>query len=98
MAKRIEYYIDDKFEKSTSVNAPARVEIQLKNGSIHERTVQFAKGTIQNPMTREELEDKFRELTKTILTKEHTKNIIDIVCELEGLDNLHELSALLTCH
>jgi 2-methylcitrate dehydratase PrpD len=98
IAKRTDYYIDDNFEKSTSVNAPARVEIQLKNGSIHERTVQFAKGTIQNPMTKEELKDKFRELTKAILTREHTKNIIDIVCELEGLDNLHELSALLTCH
>ena len=52
-----------KLEKSNSANAPARVEIQLKNGSIHERTVQFAKGTIQNPMTKEELKDKFRELT-----------------------------------
>jgi 2-methylcitrate dehydratase PrpD len=98
IAKRTEYYIDDNFEKSTSGNAPARVEIHLKNGSIHESTVRYAKGTIQNPMTKEELKDKFMELTKTILTKEYTKNIIDIVCELEGLDNLHELSVLLTCH
>jgi 2-methylcitrate dehydratase PrpD len=98
LAKRTEYYVDDNFEKSTSGNAPARVEIHLKNGNIHERTVQYAKGTIQNPMTKEELKDKFRQLTKAVLTKEHTMNIIDIVCELEGLDNLHELSALLTCH
>jgi 2-methylcitrate dehydratase PrpD len=98
LAKRTEYYVDDNFEKSTSGNAPARIEIHLKNGNIHERTVQYAKGTIQNPMTKEELKDKFRQLTKAVLTKEHTMNIIDIVCELEGLDNLHELSALLTCH
>lgn len=98
LAQRTEYYVDENFEKSSSGNAPACVEIYLKDENIYERTVQYAKGTIQNPMTKEELKDKFRELTKAVLTREHTKNIIDIVYELEELDNLHELSALLTCH
>ena len=86
LAHLIEYHVDDEMEKSNPAGAPAHVEIHLKDGSIHQRTVQYAKGTIQNPMTREELEDKFRELTATVLTKEHTESIIDVVGELEGLN------------
>jgi hypothetical protein len=48
-------------------------------------------------MTGDELENKFRELTATVLTKEHAESIIDIVNELEELDNLHVLCALLIC-
>jgi 2-methylcitrate dehydratase PrpD len=95
LSKRTEYYVDDNFEKSTSGNAPARVEIHLKNGSIHEMTAQYAKGTIQNPMTKEELKDKFRELTKGVLTDNHTENIIRTVSRLEELDNLQEMCVLL---
>jgi len=95
LSKRTEYYVDDNFEKSTSGNAPARVEIHLKNGSIHEWTAQCAKGTIQNPMTKEELKDKFRELTKGVLTDNHTEKIIRTVSRLERLDNLQEMCLLL---
>lgn len=96
LAHLIEYHIDDEMEKSNPTGAPARVEIHLKNGSIHERTVQYAKGTIQNPMTGKELEDKFRELTATLLTREHADKIVRIVRKLEELDNLRNLISLLT--
>jgi 2-methylcitrate dehydratase PrpD len=95
LAHLIEYHIDDEMEKSNPAGAPARVEIHLKNGSIHERTVQYAKGTIQNPMTGRELEDKFRELTATLLTREHAEKIVRIVSKLEELDNLRNLISLL---
>jgi 2-methylcitrate dehydratase PrpD len=97
LAHKIEYYADDEMEKSNPAGAPARVEIRLKDGSVHEKSAQYAKGTIQNPMTGDELENKFRELTATVLTKEHAESIIDIVNELEELDNLHVLCALLIC-
>jgi 2-methylcitrate dehydratase PrpD len=96
LARIIEYYVDEEMEKSNPAGAPARAEIYLKDGSIHERTVQFAKGTIQHLMTKNELENKFRELTATLLTKQQSDDIIDIVDELEKLDNLQELSLLLT--
>jgi 2-methylcitrate dehydratase PrpD len=92
----IEYYVDDEMEKSNPAGAPAHVEIHLKNGSIHQSTVQYAKGTIQNPMTRKELEDKFRELTAKLLTKAHAEKIVRIVRELEELDDLRKLISLLT--
>jgi hypothetical protein len=47
-------------------------------------------------MTRKELEDKFRELTAKLLTKEHAEKIVRIVRELEELDDLRKLISLLT--
>jgi hypothetical protein len=46
-------------------------------------------------MTKEELKDKFRELTKGVLTDNHTENIIRTVSRLEELDNLQEMCVLL---
>lgn len=95
LTQKIEYYVDDKMEKSNPSGAPARVEIHLKDGDIHEKTVQYAKGTIQNPMAKEELENKFKELTATVLTKERTERIIRIIDEMEKLDSLQKLATLL---
>ena len=83
-------------EKSNPAGAPARVEIHLKDGSIHEKTVQYAKGTIQNPMTRKELEDKFRQLVVTALSRERTEAIIATIGALETLDDLRILTAQLS--
>jgi 2-methylcitrate dehydratase PrpD len=96
LTQKIEYYVDDEMEKMNPAGAPARVEIHLKDGSIHERTVQYAKGTVQHPMTKDELENKFRELSAILLTKQQSDDIVDIVSKLEKLDNLQELSSLLT--
>jgi 2-methylcitrate dehydratase PrpD len=95
LTQKIEYYVDDKMEKSNPAGAPARVEIHLKDGNIHEKTVQYAKGTIQNPMPRIEIEDKFRELSSMALTDDRAEKIIRIVSRLEELDNLHEICVLL---
>jgi len=95
LARKIEYYVDNTMETSNPLGAPARVEIHLKNGNIHERTVHFAKGTAENPMTKDELEDKFRQLTASVLPKAQTERIIRAVGVLEKSGDLVELSSLL---
>ncbi len=92
---RIDYETDDKLETINPSGAPACVQVQLRDGNVYEKTIQFAKGTIQNPMTSGELENKFRELAGTVLTKKHTEEIIGIVKELEYVDDLCALTSLL---
>jgi 2-methylcitrate dehydratase PrpD len=95
LTQKIEYYVDNEMEKSNPAGAPARVQIRLKDGNIYEKEVQYAKGTIQNPMSRIELEDKFRGLSSMVLTDDRVEKIIRIVARLEDLDNLHEICVLL---
>ncbi len=46
-------------------------------------------------MTEKELEDKFRELTATFLTEEHTENIVGTVAKLEELEDIRKLISFL---
>jgi len=40
---------------------PSRVTVRLKNGTVHETSVQHARGTMYRPFTAAELDEKFRD-------------------------------------
>ena len=83
-------------EKLSVGGAPAILSVKLKNGTSYEQRVDYAKGTIQNPMTPGELEDKFRGLASMVLSDKGVENVIRSVRELESLDNIGNLVSLLT--
>jgi 2-methylcitrate dehydratase PrpD len=59
----------------------------------HEVTV--PKGESGNPMTRDEVEEKFRSLAAPILGQEKCRSVIDEVQSLDGCDSLEPLLAAL---
>ena len=81
--------------KFVTTSIHRKVAIRLKDGSFFEEAVDYAKGTIQNPMTKKELEDKFRELTSRLLPEMQVESIITTISNLEELENIHELSSIL---
>lgn len=95
IVRRIEYEADEELEKANPSGAPATVRIQLKDGNTYEKTVQFAKGTVQNCMNRTELIDKFRELAGIVLMENHIGEIIKKMEELEGVKDVRTLMPLL---
>lgn len=95
IVRRIEYEADEELEKANPSGAPATVRIQLKDGNTYEKTVQFAKGTVQNCMNRTELIDKFRELAGIVLMENHIREIIKKMEELEGVKDVRTLMPLL---
>lgn len=95
LTKTIKYAVEKEYDNLPPGSAPSRVAIRLKDGSFFEETVEYAKGTIQNPMTKKELEDKFRELTSRIFPERQVEKIINTVSHLEDLENIHELSSVL---
>jgi 2-methylcitrate dehydratase PrpD len=98
LSKKINYAVEEKFDNLPPGSAPSRVSIRLKDGSFFEETVDYAKGTIQNPMTKIELEEKFKELTSRILPEKQVENIIQMVSNLEHVENIRELSSLLVAN
>ncbi|MGA2199311.1 MAG: MmgE/PrpD family protein [Nitrososphaerales archaeon] len=60
-----------------------RVTLRLKDGRTRTEQVDDPRGHPNNPMTKEEVEAKFRRLTKRFLKESATREILDFVWNLE---------------
>lgn len=73
----------------------AEASIRLKDGKEFSKLVIYSKGDPENPLTPEEVEDKFKILAKlSIDSKERMEKIIETVYSLDKL-NISDLSQLL---
>jgi 2-methylcitrate dehydratase PrpD len=95
MAKRIKYVVNEEMSKAPVGSAPSSVTVKLKNGNIFAKRVDFAKGTIQNPMTKKEIEDKFRGLASMVLPFSRVDKIKGMIDNLEELGNIQTIMRLI---
>jgi len=72
------------------------VSVELKNGTRHSYTAKIAKGDPRNPMTEDEVTEKFRGNAKAVLSADRTRNLVTAVQNLETVDNVQKLASLLT--
>jgi 2-methylcitrate dehydratase PrpD len=71
------------------------VEVTLNDGTKLTERVAAVRGTAQNPMTREEVVDKARDLMEPVLGKEPSAKLIDTVLSLDTVKDIRELRPLL---
>jgi 2-methylcitrate dehydratase PrpD len=76
-------------------NRVAVVEVTLTDGTQLSERVEHVRGTPDNPMTREEVVAKARELMTPVLGAAKTSKLIDRVLELDNVKNIRELRPLL---
>jgi 2-methylcitrate dehydratase PrpD len=77
---------------------PARVavvEVTLADGTVLTDRVEAVRGTIRNPMTRDEIVDKARDLIAPILGASQASRLIDAILTLERAKDLRGLRPLL---
>jgi 2-methylcitrate dehydratase PrpD len=77
---------------------PAReavVEIDLVDGTHLSERVSAVRGTPRNPMTRNEVIDKARDLTAPVLGREQSMRLIETIFEIEKVADMHSLRRLL---
>jgi len=68
------------------------IEVQLKDGRIlRGRSSEHYRGGPQNPLTREELAEKFHDCVRRILKPEQAKKLMEVVESLENLDSIRTL-------
>lgn len=84
MAERVKVVHNPDLEKKFPAYWPANVALKLKDGSIIESRVETSKGDAENPLTKEELKEKFLGLVGNILTDDSASQLISQV------DNLHQ--------
>ncbi len=73
----------------------AIVEIELKDGTILTDRVDAVRGTTRNPMSREEVVAKCRDLMDPILGRKQSIALIDSTLMLEHIKNIKTISPLL---
>jgi 2-methylcitrate dehydratase len=71
-------------------------EIITKNGQKYSLRVDYPRGHARNPMTDEEVVDKFKSMASRHMEEEHMDHLIKTVFELDKLDDLGELAEVMT--
>jgi 2-methylcitrate dehydratase PrpD len=71
------------------------VEVTLTDGTRLNERVEAVRGTAENPMTREEVVAKCRDLMSPVLGGDKTAKLIERVLDLENVKNIRELRPLL---
>ena len=85
---------DEELEKME----PARqaiVEITLNDGTVLSERVNDVRGTVDNPMTREEVAQKCRDLVEPVLGKASCATLIDKIFSIEKVADIRELRGVL---
>jgi 2-methylcitrate dehydratase PrpD len=72
------------------------VSVELKDGGRFSYTARIAKGHPENPMTEEEVLNKFRSNAKQALPPQKAEAVISKMRNLESVANVKELVDLLT--
>lgn len=94
MRSRVELLGDDVLQAALPIRQGI-VDVTLKNGRVLHHHTQNVRGTPQNPMTREEVEEKCYRLLRPVLRPKRAKALIEAVWNLEQVDNVQALRPLL---
>jgi 2-methylcitrate dehydratase len=75
--------------------APTTVEITMVENTTHECTVENPKGHVLNPVTDEELEEKFRGMASRFMDEAQMQTVFQTIYNLDKLDDIGELTRTL---
>jgi 2-methylcitrate dehydratase PrpD len=95
MMRRVECFVEPDLERTFPKQWPAEAEILMKDGKKYFTRVEYCKGDPENPLSWEEVIDKFNDLSGRSLTKERQLKIVNQVRRLEGIRDLSRWSPTL---
>jgi 2-methylcitrate dehydratase PrpD len=97
MIKRVNFYIDPVAESAGLDKMTSLLKITMKDGRVFSGRAEFAKGSPSNPMSYDEVADKFRgcaEFAKWPAAK--AESVIASVKSIESLSDVSNLAPALT--
>jgi 2-methylcitrate dehydratase PrpD len=94
LAQRVKVSVDPEFDQLFPEKTAIRVTLQTDRGNFT-TTVENPKGDPNNPLSDEELAEKFRWLTAEVVGEERSKQIQEAVDHLGQMENVKHLTQLL---
>lgn len=95
LAARIQVSEDAAFTAMTPAQRPARVTLHFADGSARSAMVTGSKGDPDQPMSPDELETKFHQLSEPVIGQSAASTAWQLIGQLETLDSLTSLMAAL---
>lgn len=77
------------------LNFGARVAVRMKDGTIYRGFLEAPKGDPANPMSSDEIEEKFRNTARLAIPKKNMELVIELMKNFERLSGIEEIIALL---
>lgn len=96
LASKVKLVVDDEVQREYPAKRGTRVTVHLKNGKTHQEKVDFCKGLPQNPLTTQELEEKFRGLVSVVADKKRADRLLQAVYNLDKMNDISKLITLMT--
>jgi 2-methylcitrate dehydratase PrpD len=97
MIPRVNFYVDPEAEKAGFDKMTSLIKIHMKGGQVITGRAEFAKGSPANPMSFDEVADKFRGCAEfSNWPSEKTEAVIEAVKSLERLSDVSSLTPKLT--
>ena len=93
--ERVECVEDPELEKTYPKQWCATAEILTKDGKRYFTKVEYCKGDPENPLSWEELIEKFHDLSRLSITKERRLKIIDHIKNFEKVQHIQKWSPIL---
>lgn len=91
LSDKVQVHLDPALDALYPGQWPARVEVYLKGGDKIDTTIYYPKGDPENPISKEELIDKFRDNASVSLHPETVETLIESIDQLEVQNNVSSL-------
>ena len=91
MLRRVQRVVTASDQKGPRGFGPAEVRVLLKGGDIKQARVEKAKGNPENPMTGEEIREKYLDCCSDVLSQRSIEKSLSLLQDLDGLDGIRPL-------
>jgi len=91
---KLDQGIDKKYFEKDEISS--RVEITTENGETFEKSVDIPTGDPRNPLSNQEIEDKFRNQALYVLKDDQVGEVIEKIHDLENIDDISKLISSLS--
>lgn len=92
---KVRWAVDPMDDKNYPDHYSATVTITMNDGTEYKSRIEYPKGDPENPVSQEELEEKFRLLAGKTLDNAKINNLLDRVWDLENLQSIRDLTRYL---
>ena len=95
LAGRVHFILDDEINELYPREFPSIVEIVMRDGQKHRVRVNVPKGSVENPISWQEVQDKFKSLARDSIGEKKAAAIIELVADLENVRDVAEITKLM---
>ena len=95
MMRKVECTVDPELDRTFPKQWRATAEILTEDEKRYSTTVEYPKGDPENPLSWEEMKERFHDLTGQIMKKERRLKIVEEVERLDGIKDIRKWSSLL---